>query len=163
MGDRRQLPQSSAEGAPWTYVEEGSITGNPSYQTLKVRAAILDDATIEANETIVLGATLSLSGRVSTSASGTAVILDNDTASELPSVAITGNSVAEATGNFAQWTVALGAAMPVAGSLSLSFGAGTATAGSDFSNALQVSTDGGTTWTAYSLSLIPISEPTRPY
>jgi hypothetical protein len=73
------------------------------------------------------------------------------TETDLPGLSISGNSVAE--GGYAQWTVALGAAMPVAGSLALGFGSGTATAGSDFTNALQVSTNGGTTWSTYSSAL----------
>ncbi|MEI8305079.1 MAG: Calx-beta domain-containing protein, partial [Burkholderiales bacterium] len=155
------LEYSYDDGASWTAVDGDSIELDSNYQTLKVRAAILDDAAQEANETVVLGATLSLQGRISTNASGTAVILDNDTASELPSVAIAGSSVAEGAGNFAQWSIALGSPMPVAGNLALSFGAGTATAGTDFSNTLQVSTDNGTSWTNYSAAVSVPANTTR--
>ncbi|MEI8304739.1 MAG: Calx-beta domain-containing protein, partial [Burkholderiales bacterium] len=137
------LQVSTNGGSTWTaYSSALSIPANTT--SLLVRAATIENTRFEGNETIVLNATLSATGRTSSTGTGTATILDDD----LPGLNISGNSVAE--GGYAQWTVALGSAMPVAGSLSLGFGSGTATAGSDFTNALQVSTNGGTTWTAYS-------------
>ncbi len=68
---------------------------------------------------------------------------DNDT----PSLAVSSVSVAEDAG-YAVFTVSLSNPASAPTSVNLALSASSATAGADYTPALQVSTDGGTTWTA---------------
>lgn len=68
------------------------------------------------------------------------------TAVEPPTLSITSPTVAEAAG-YAIFALSLSAATDEAIALSLSLTAGTATSGTDYTTAMQVSTNGGSSWT----------------
>ena len=82
--------------------------------------------------------------------SGLGTILDNDT----PTLSVNNITVPE-SGGYAVFTVSLSNPSSIATTVSLGLTNGTATAPADYTTALEVSTDGGTTWTAATSATIP--------
>jgi YD repeat-containing protein len=126
-------------GADYT-ATSGTLSFAPGETSKTVSVAILDDSLYEGAETFFLNlgnpanATLAVG-------SATGSIVDNEPA---PTVAVSNASVAEGGYEVFDVTLTGPSASPI--TVGLSLGGYSATLGSDFSNAIQVSTDGGTTW-----------------
>jgi hypothetical protein len=134
-------------GSTWVDVPaNGQVALAAGASTVQVRAAVTDDALVESDETVILSATLSSTGRINQTASGACFIIDND----LPPITVNGNTFSENAG-FLQWTVGVPSNMPAAGKVALSFnsgsGPGVATAGLDYyTNSLQYRFGTGGSW-----------------
>ena len=134
-------------GADYTAVT-GTVNFAPGVTIQTITVPITDDAVYEGNEDF----TVTLSAPVNaTIGDGSAVgtITDND----IPALAVSSPVVAEG-GGFAVFTISLSNASTQATTVSLATTAGTATAGADYSAALEVSSDGGATWATASSATI---------
>jgi hypothetical protein len=74
---------------------------------------------------------------------------------DAPSLAVAGVSVEEGLAPYAVFTVSLSAVSAVNTTVALSLNAGSAVAGSDYTNSIEVSTDGGITWVFAGQASIP--------
>ena len=141
---------TAANGADYTGVATVTIAAGASSATFNIATIddLIDEVAAESFTVTLASATggnfenLVVSG---TNNSVTTSITDNDNA---PTIAVSSQSVAEA-GGFAVFTVSLTNPSSTATTVSLALADGTATS-ADYGPALEVSTDGGTTWIAAS-------------
>jgi hypothetical protein len=141
--------QVSYDGGTTFSAVAGSTVSVPAgVSSFIVRQSTVDDAISEGNETLTLTASTPAN---TTPVAGTGTIVDND---GTPSLLISSPSVTEAAG-FALFTVSLSNASATATTVSLATANGTATSPADYGSALQVSTDGGSTWAAASSVTLP--------
>ncbi len=139
------LQISTDGGLTWKNGTTHTFVANGGTSVL-VRTAVINDSIDEADEQFTLTATVTAGTTTTPDATGTATITDND-----PTMSIAPISVNEDAG-YAQFEVKLSHGSPSATTVSLALGNGTATGGGvDFGSTtatnLQVSTDGGRTWT----------------
>ncbi|ARN20287.1 hypothetical protein A4W93_10445 [Piscinibacter gummiphilus] len=139
------LQISTDGGLTWKNGTTYTFPANGATSVL-VRTAVINDSIDEANEQFSLTATVTAGTTSNPDATGTATILDND-----PTMSIAPISVNEDAG-FAVFEVKLSHGSPSTTTVGLALGNGTATGGGvDFGSTtgtnLQVSTDGGQTWT----------------
>ena len=139
---------SATAGADFT-AGSGTLTFAPGVATQTITVPVVNDNVGEGTESFAVNLTGATNATVATG-TGTGTITDNDT----PTLTVTSPTVDESAG-FAQFTVALSNPSSTATTVNLSLANGTATSGADFGPALQVSTDGGTTWTAGTSATIP--------
>jgi large repetitive protein len=133
------LEASFDGGKTWNPVVGDSVTLGAGVKDFQVRTQTVDDTKFEGNENFTL--TASANGGTVT---GTGTILDNDKATTVAS--ITDSSVTE--GEKEVFTVTLANPGDTVTTVKLTPAGGTATAGVDFTPDLEVSYNGGTTWTA---------------
>ena len=141
---------TAANGADYTGVATVTIAAGASSATFNIATIddLIDEVAAESFTVTLASATggnfenLVVSG---TNNSVTTSITDNDNA---PTIAVSSQSVAEA-GGFAVFTVSLSNPSSTATTVSLALANGTATS-ADYGPALEVSTNGGTTWTTAS-------------
>ena len=112
---------------------------------MRVRVPVINDLLDENDETFSLVASVPSGATINSSATGVATIRDNNDLA--PTLAVSPVVVAESAG-FALFNVTLSAPSGIPIGISLATANGTATSSSDYTTALQVSTDGGTTWVA---------------
>jgi hypothetical protein len=138
---------SATAGADYA-ARSGTLTFNPGVTSQTITIDLLDDAWYEGTESFGIN----LSGAVNAgiaAASASATVLDNEA---VPTLTVGSASVSE--GGYAVFQIDLSTASATATGLSLALAAGSAGADVDYSTALQVSTDGGATWsTGNSLTL----------
>jgi len=120
----------------------GTLSFAPGETSKVISVAIVDDSLYEGAtpETFQLNLSSPANATLGTSAA-TGSIVDNDAA---PTLAVSNGAAAE--GSYAMFDVTLSNASAFATTVDLALYGGTATLGSDFSNAIQVSSDGGATW-----------------
>jgi large repetitive protein len=133
------LEASFDGGKTWNPVVGDSVTLGAGVKDFQVRTQTVDDTKFEGNEIFTL--TASANGGAVT---GTGTIIDNDKATTVAS--ITDSSVTE--GDKEVFTVTLANPGDTVTTVKLTPASGTATAGVDFTPDLEVSYNGGTTWTA---------------
>jgi large repetitive protein len=133
------LEASFDGGKTWNPVVGDSVTLGAGVKEFQVRTQTVDDTKVEPNETFTL--TASANGGTVT---GTGTIVDNDKPTTVAS--ITDSSVTE--GDKEVFTVTLANPGDTVTTVKLTPASGTATAGVDFTPDLEVSYNGGTTWTA---------------
>jgi Ca2+-binding RTX toxin-like protein len=133
--------QVSVDGG-LTWASATSATFAAGQTSVQIRVPVIDDLLDENNETFSLIGSVADGSTVNASATGVATITDNDPA---PALAVSPAFAAESAG-FEHFQVSLSAPSGMPISVSLATANGTATSGSDYTTALQVSTDGGTTW-----------------
>lgn len=126
-------------GATWSAVTGGNVSVPQGHADFLLRVATVDDFLVEANE--VFSLTASAGGG---SATGVGTITDNDAA--LPALKIA--DAEDFEGTPLVFDLAFASTPLTAGVIRLTLADGTATAGSDYQNALEVSHDGGTSWSA---------------
>ncbi|WP_374539644.1 Calx-beta domain-containing protein, partial [Micromonospora aurantiaca (nom. illeg.)] len=127
-----------------------TLTFNPGVTSQTVTVSIANDGTYEGSENFFVN----LSGAVNATIAdgqGQGTILDNGTGTggtddDRPSLTVSSPTVAENAG-YAQFTLSLSNPSAVATTVSLGLANGSATQPGDYTTALEVSTDGGTTWT----------------
>ena len=130
----------------------GTLTFAPGVTTQTVSVSILDDDVFEVSETFLVALTAPVNATIA-DGSGTGTILDDGTGgggtdNDTPTLAVTDINVLEGTDNFAVFTVSLSNPSTTPVSVSLALANGTATGGgTDFGPDLEVSTNGGTSWT----------------
>jgi hypothetical protein len=135
---------STDGGATWTNGTSATFAAGQT-NNIRVRIPVVNDLLDENDETFSLIASVSNGVTLNASATGTATIRDNNDLA--PTLAVSPALVAETAG-FAHFNVSLSAPSGIPISVSLAASNGTATVTSDYTTALQVSTDGGTTWVA---------------
>ncbi|WP_158239304.1 S-layer family protein, partial [Uliginosibacterium sp. TH139] len=147
--DLGSIEYSTDGGSSWqTYSGSASVpAGSSSFQ---VRVITLNDTQYEGSEAYRLSATAN-----GASATGTGIITDT---ADLPALSVSTANVSESAG-YAVFTVSLSNTSSFNTSLNLTLTDGSATGdgvdyGSSASNNLQVSTDGGNTWTNTSNAII---------
>ena len=148
---------TATSGADYTAVS-GTLNFAPGVTTRTITVPILDDTTFENSENF----SVLLSGAVNASiadATGIGTILDDGTGlggtdNDTPSLSVSNVTVTEGVDTHAVFTVSLSNLSTTPVSVNLSLTAGTATAGVDFGIGLEISTDGGTTWTSASSATI---------
>jgi large repetitive protein len=133
------LQASFDGGKTWNPVVGDSVTLGAGVKEFQVRTQTVDDTKVEPNETFTL--TASANGGTVT---GTGTIVDNDKPTTVAS--ITDSTVTE--GDKEVFTVTLANPGDTVTTVKLTPASGTATAGVDFTPDLEVSYNGGTTWTA---------------
>ena len=140
---------TAANGTDFTGVASVTIPAGASSASFSI--ATIDDALAEGTENFTVSIASATGGNFENLAvSGTSnsiatTIVDNDT----PTLSISSPNVLENAG-YAQFTVSLSNASTQSTTFNLALSNGSATSGSDFGPALEVSTDGGTTWVAAS-------------
>ena len=145
---------ASANGTATAGSDYANTTGTLNFAagvtTQTITVAITNDAVFEGAETFNMNLSAPTNATLGT-ASSTATIIDNGTGTggtndDRPTLAVNNVSHAENAG-FAVFTVSLSNASATGTTVSLALANGTATSPTDFTTALQYSTDGGTTWT----------------
>ena len=143
---------TAAAGADFTGAS-GTLNFAPGVTSQTITVTIANDAVFEMSEHF----DVLLSGPVNatiTSDHGHGTILDDGTGAggtddDTPALSVTNVSVTEGTDAYAVFAVTLSNASTTPVDLNLALAAGTATGGgTDFGPGLDISTDGGTTWTA---------------
>lgn len=142
------LEASFDGGASWVAVSGGSVSVPAGKVEFLVRAATTDDLLLESTETLTLRASTADS---SATASGT--ILDNDVA--LPAYTISNDTRFE--GETLLFDLAFASTPLTAGVIRLALADDTATLGQDYANGIEVSRDGGSTWTAVEGGLLNVA------
>jgi T1SS-143 domain-containing protein len=136
--------QVSTDGGA-TWVNATSATFAPGQtNNVRVRIPVINDLLDEIDETFSLVATARDGTTLNASATGTATIRDNN--DPAPTLAVSPVVVAETAG-FAVFNVTLSVPSGIPIGVNLSTADSTATTPADYTTALQVSTDGGSTWT----------------
>ncbi len=136
--------QVSSDGGS-TWASGTSATFLPGQtNNVRVRVPVINDLLDEGDETFGLVATARDGVTANASAIGTATITDND---PTPALAVSPAVMAETAG-FGVFNVTLSSPSGSPVSVNLALSPGSATAGSDYTTALQVSNDGGHTWAA---------------
>ena len=137
-------------GNDYTF-DNGTLTFAPTVTSMTVPITILSDAIDEENETFSLNLS-SPTNAVLGTASGTVTISDDDSA---PTISISDNATSNEASGATPLTVTLSAASERVITVNYTTANGTANSVADY-----VATNGTLT---FNLSLIHISEPTRPY
>ena len=122
------LQISTDGGTSWTTASNGSIAAGTT--SVLVRVPVTDDVMNELDETFTLTANVTSGNTSNASATGTATIIDNDSA---PSLSIADVSVSEAAGT-ATFTVTLSAVSGQTVTVNYSTGNNTAIAGQDYTS-----------------------------
>ena len=142
------LEASFDGGASWVAVSGGSVSVPAGKAEFLVRAATTDDLLLESTETFTLRA-----ATTDSSASGAGTSLDNDVA--LPAYTISNDTRFE--GETLLFDLAFASTPLTAGVIRLSLADDTATAGQDYANGIEVSRDGGGTWTTVEGGLLDVA------
>jgi len=142
------LEASFDGGASWVAVSGGSVSVPAGKTEFLVRAATTDDLLLESNETFTLRA-----ATADSSATGAGTILDNDLA--LPAYTISNDTRFE--GETLLFDLAFASTPLTAGIIQLTLADNTATAGQDYASGIEVSRDGGTTWTTVEGGLLNVA------
>jgi hypothetical protein len=132
---------SAAAGSDYT-AASGTLNFAAGVVSQTIVVPITNDATFELSETFAVTLSAPTSATIATP-TGTGTILDNDT----PTLAVSNASVTEGTSTHAVFAITLSNPSTQATTVNLALADGTATA-ADYGPALEVSTDGGATWTA---------------
>ena len=111
----------------------GTLTFAPGVTTQNVIVPVIGDALVEGDETLAVTLT-SPSNATLGSATATGTILDDDSAPAVPSISISGASVAEGNAGSTPLTFAVQLSAPTVATVTVSYatGGGTATAGTDY-------------------------------
>ena len=138
----------------------GTVTFAPGETSKQITIVVLNDApkVFEGAEAFSINLTNPVNATVGTGSVAT-TILDDGTGplppgapgtpdDDRPTLSVRNVSVTEGTDAYAQFTVSLSNASDIATTVSLALNSGTATVGTDTGAGLEVSTDGGGTWTA---------------
>ncbi|MDO9420112.1 MAG: Calx-beta domain-containing protein [Herminiimonas sp.] len=157
---------SSASGKPISVdyaTQDGSAKAGQDYvagngtinfaagETIKtITISITEDMVFEGSENFLVNLSNAQNAQI-TSPIGQGTIVDNEAA---PTVSV-GNVSVQEDGGYATFTVSLSGVSGSSTNFWLGLNNGTATQGQDFTNALQISTDGGTTWATTSNGSIP--------
>jgi surface adhesion protein len=140
---------SATAGSDYT-AASGTLTFSPGVTSQTITVNILDDGTYEGVENFNVNLSTPTNATISDNL-GVGTIRDDGTGTggtdnDTPTLAVSSPTVAEG-GGYAVFTLSLSNAATSATTVSLATVAGTATAGTDYSTTLQVSTDGGANWT----------------
>ena len=148
----QQLQYSTDNGTTWQNITS-TVDMPADGSAIKVRVAIKDDANMENDETVILQGSSNDARLTDSSDTGVGIITD-DRGSDNPNVdedttatlvIDDASTQTEADGNYLVYDVKL--SNPVGDDIAVSFNtSGTATAGDDYNQQLQYSTDNGTTW-----------------
>ncbi|MDP2246487.1 MAG: Calx-beta domain-containing protein, partial [Nitrosomonadales bacterium] len=157
---------SAASGKPVSVdyaTRDGSATGGSDYsiasgtlnfaegETSKtITLSVTDDLIYEGNEIFYVDLSNAINSQI-TVPTGIGTIIDNEVA---PSISVGNVSVAE-DGGFAVFTITQSGVSSTNTNFWLALNNGTATLGQDYTNAIQISTDGGANWTTASNGSIP--------
>jgi len=130
----------------------GTLIFAAGVTTQTITVPILNDAIFEQSENFTVTLASVVNATI-TDGTGIGTILDDGTGGggfddDTPSVQISNVIVTEGTDSHAVFSVALSNLSTTPVTLALALVSGTATSGADFGVGLEVSTDGGTTWTA---------------
>jgi large repetitive protein len=144
-------------GTTWSNASNGSyVSVAAGVQSLKVRVQTIDDTQVENTETFTLSAKTTTSmycgGTTISSQSGTGTILDNDSVAKVSSV----SNVSVTEGGLAEFNIGLTSGNG-ATTVQLVLAGGSATAGADFATAMQVSFNGGQTWSNVTGSAVSVA------
>ncbi len=149
---------SATEGADFSGTN-GTLTFAPGVTTQTVTVAITDDAIFENLESFSVDLTNVSASATITDNQGIGTIRDDGigpggTDDDTPTLTVSSPTVTEGTDPHAVFTVALSnpSTQPITANLNLTDGSATA---SDYGPALEVSTDGGATWSAATSATIP--------
>ncbi|MFC7298174.1 Calx-beta domain-containing protein [Herminiimonas aquatilis] len=157
---------SSASGKPISVdyaTRDGSATAGQDYvggngtvnfaageTTKTITIGINEDVVFEGNESFFIDLSNAVHAQI-TDPIGQGTIFDNEGA---PAISV-GNVSVQEDGGYAVFTVSLSGVSGSATNFWLGLNNGTATLGQDFTSALQISIDGGATWTTTSNGSIP--------
>ncbi len=135
----------------------GTLTFAPGVTTQTITVAIGNDNVFEGSETFNVNLVTPTNATIADGL-GIGTIRDDGTGpggtdNDTPTLSVSSPTVAESAG-FAVFTVSLSNPSAFATSVSLALANGTATSPSDYTTAMQVSTDGGATWTAATTATI---------
>ncbi len=151
-GQPVSVSYASSNGSATAGDDYGAVSGAlsfaPGVTSRTITVPIADDALYEGTENFVVTLSAPVNATIA-DGGATATITDNDT----PALSVSSPVVVEGGGH-AVFTVSLSNASTQATTVALSTTAGTATTGVDYSAALEVSTDGGTTWAPASSATI---------
>ncbi|MDZ4097988.1 MAG: Calx-beta domain-containing protein, partial [Methylophilaceae bacterium] len=128
----------------------GTLNFAPGELTQTITIAITDDMIFEGNEQFFVDLSNAVNAQI-TVPSGTATIIDNEVA---PTILVGNVSVEEGAG-YAVFTVTQSGASSTSTNFWVGLTNGTATLGSDYGSAVQISNDGGATWTTTTNGSIP--------
>ena len=139
---------TATAGADYT-AGTGLLTFAPGVVTQTVTVTIANDGTYEGSETLNVNLVTPTNATIADGL-GIGTIKDDGTGpggsdNDTPTLTVSSPTVAE-NGGFAVFTLNLSNASAVPTTVSLSLANGSASSPSDYTTALQVSTDGGTTW-----------------
>ncbi len=138
------LEVSTNGGTTWVVAANATIA--PGSTSVLVRTPVVNDLLDENAEDFTLTATRTAGITTNAGATGTGTILDDD---PTPSLNVSSPTVLEGTDTYAIFTVSLSSRSGAPVDVNLALANGTATGGgTDFGPGLEVSTDGGATWTA---------------
>src|SRR5574343_1920410 len=148
---------TATAGADYT-AGGNTLTFNPGVTSQTITVPIANDGTYEGSESFFVN----LSGATNATIAdgqGIGTILENRTGTggtddDRPSLSVSSPSVAENAG-YAQFTLSLSNPSAIATTVSLGLTNGTATQPGDYTVALEVSTDGGNTWTPATSATFP--------
>ena len=132
---------SATAGADYS-AASGTLNFAAGVTSQTITVTIAEDTIFEGSETFNVTLSGATNATIGT-AVGVGTITDNDAA---PTLSVSSPSVSEA-GGFAQFTLSLSNPSSTVTTVSLALANGSAT-GADYGPALEVSTDGGTSWTA---------------
>jgi uncharacterized protein YegL len=140
---------SATAPGDYTAIAATTLTFAPGETSKTITVSITDDSVVESNENFRVDLSNATNASI-TDNRGTGTIIDNDTP-VTPTLSVSNPTVAEAAG-FAVFTVSLSNTSATATTFNLALANGTATgSGTDYGSGtatnLQISTDGGTTWT----------------
>jgi VCBS repeat-containing protein len=147
---------TATAGADYT-ASSGSLTFAPGVTSQTFTVPILNDGTYEGAESFTINLSAPANAIIATG-SVTSNIVDDGTGTggtdnDTPALSVSSLTVGEAGGH-AVFTVSLSNASAQATTVSLGTANGTATSGADYGSTLEVSTDGGTTWTSATAATI---------
>jgi|GEM_PF-1105988 len=128
----------------------GTLNFAPGVLTQTITIPITDDMIFEGNENFFVNLSNAVNAQI-TVPSGTATIVDNEVA---PTVTVGDVSVLEDAG-YAVFTVSQSGVSSTSTNFWVGLTNGTATLGSDYGSAVEISNDGGSTWTTTTNGSIP--------
>ena len=131
----------------------GTLTFTPGVVTQVVTVKINNDGSYEGAETFNVNLSAAANATIA-HGQGIGTILDNGSGAggsddDRPSLSVSSPTVAE-DGGYAVFTLSLSNASAIPTTVSLALGNGSASSPADYTNALEISTDGGVNWTAAS-------------
>ncbi|MDP3608640.1 MAG: Calx-beta domain-containing protein, partial [Methylophilus sp.] len=135
---------SATAGADYT-TGSGTLNFAPGVLTQTITIPITEDMIFEGNENFFVNLSNAVNAQI-TVPTGTATIIDNEVA---PTISVDNVSISE-DGGFAVFTVSQSGVSSTNTNFFLGLNNGSATLGQDYTNAIQISTDGGASWTTAS-------------
>jgi large repetitive protein len=140
---------SATAGADYT-AATGTLNFAPGVLTQTITIPIAEDLIFEGNENFLVNLSNAVNAQI-TVPTGTGTIIDNEVA---PTISVNNVTVAE-SGGFAVYTVSQSGVSSTNTNFFLGLINGTATLGQDYTNSIQISTDGGLSWITASSGSIP--------